>query len=128
MEQDNRPLSPHLQVYRMTDFTSAMSVMHRATGIVTAIGLVFVTLWLALTASGPEAWQFANKLFSNPVIILGMFIWSGCLIYHLCNGIRHLSWDAGYNLEIETSRKSARIVVIATAVINVILWIAISMS
>ncbi|MDO4777113.1 MAG: succinate dehydrogenase, cytochrome b556 subunit [Cardiobacteriaceae bacterium] len=127
MKTDNRPLSPHLQVYDMLRFTSAMSIMHRATGIVSAIGLLGLTVWLALTASGEQGMKTANALFANPFVVLVMFFWSGALFYHLCNGIRHLMWDAGKGLTIPEARKSARYVQIVTAVLTLALWILIAL-
>lgn len=127
MKPDNRPLSPHLQVYDMLRFTSAMSIMHRATGVASAIGLLALTLWLALTASGEVGMKMANTLFANPFVVLVMFFWSAALFYHLCNGIRHLMWDAGKGLTIPEARKSATIVQIATAVLTFALWLFIAL-
>ena len=127
MKPDNRPLSPHLQVYDMLRFTSAMSIMHRATGVASAIGLLAVTVWLALTASGEQGMKTANALFANPFVVLVMFCWSAALFYHLCNGIRHLMWDAGKTLTIPEARKTATYVQIATVVLTLALWIIISL-
>ncbi|MDO5090111.1 MAG: succinate dehydrogenase, cytochrome b556 subunit [Cardiobacteriaceae bacterium] len=127
MKPDNRPLSPHLQVYDMLRFTSAMSIMHRATGVASAIGLVGFAIWLALTASGESGMKVANALFQNPFVILIMFCWSASLFYHLCNGIRHLLWDAGKGLTIPEAKKSARHVQIATAVLTLVFWILIAL-
>ncbi|MBV7435352.1 succinate dehydrogenase, cytochrome b556 subunit [Cardiobacteriaceae bacterium TAE3-ERU3] len=124
MQQQNRPLSPHLQVYR-PQFTSIMSILHRATGVTSAMGLLLITWWLAMTATGSDSWHTANSLFANPFVVLILFFWSGALIYHLCNGIRHLTWDTGKCLTIAESRKTARIVQIATVIITVALWIGI---
>ena len=127
MKPDNRPLSPHLQVYDMLRFISAMSIMHRATGVASAIGLLAVTVWLALTASGEQGMKTANALFANPFVVLVMFCWSAALFYHLCNGIRHLMWDAGKALTIPEARKTATYVQIATVVLTLALWIIISL-
>lgn len=127
MKPDNRPLSPHLQVYDMLRFTSAMSIMHRVTNVASAIGLLAVTVWLALTASGEQGMKTANALFANPFVVLVMFCWSAALFYHLCNGIRHLMWDAGKALTIPEARKTATYVQIATVVLTLALWIIISL-
>ena len=126
MEQDSRPLSPHLQIYK-PQFTSVMSILHRLTGIAAAFGLLFVAWWLCATATGSEGWHRANAVFANPLIVLILFFWSAALIYHLCNGIRHLIWDIGKCLDIVEARKAARAVQIATAVLTVFLWIAIAL-
>ena len=126
MKPDNRPLSPHLQVYNLMTFAAGMSILHRATGIASAIGLLFVTLWLALAASGEAGMKTANTLFQNAFVMLLLFFWSASLFYHLLNGIRHLLWDAGKGLTIPEARTSARYVQIATAVLTLTLWIIIS--
>ena len=123
----NRPLSPHLQIYALHRFTSFTSVMHRATGIVSSVGMVFVTIWLASAASSESAYLAFNRFFSNPFIVLCMFIWTGCLCYHFCNGIRHLSWDIGKNLDIASSWKAAKMVMIGAVVMNLTLWIILSL-
>lgn len=124
MEKDTRPLSPHLQVYKWS-ITMLTSILHRVTGIASAVGLVLVTIWLALASMGENGLRMANALFHNSVIVLGMFIWSACLIYHLCNGIRHLVWDVGKGFEKHHAQKSARFVLTATAVLTLALWIGI---
>lgn len=126
MKDSNRPLSPHLQVYRW-QFTMAMSILHRITGVASALGLLLITWWLAMAASGSEGYHTANAVFGNPFVVLILFFWSGALIYHLCNGIRHLAWDSGRGLAIEQARKSARMVQIATVVITLAVWIGIWM-
>lgn len=123
----NRPLSPHLQIYAMHRFTSMTSVMHRATGIVSAFGMVFITCWLAAAASSESAYLAFNRFLSNPFIVLCLFIWTGCLCYHFCNGIRHLSWDIGKNLDIPNAWSTAKMVMIGGVVMNITLWIVLSL-
>ncbi len=125
MKQNHRPLSPHLQIYK-PQFTSVMSILHRLTGIAAAFGLLLLTWWLAVTSAGGEHWHRANAVFANPLIVLILFLWSAALIYHLCNGIRHLIWDAGHCLTLTAARKAGRVVQIATAALTLLLWIAIA--
>lgn len=125
MEKDTRPLSPHLQVYK-PQFTSVMSILHRVTGIGAVLGLLVITLWLAATSGGMNGWLTANAIFANPFIVLIMFIWSAAVIYHLCNGIRHLTWDTGRCLTIAAAKKAALVVQIATVVLTLLVWIGIA--
>lgn len=124
IEKDQRPLSPHLQVYKW-ETHMAMSILHRATGVASAVGLLMLTFWLLFASSGEAGWKSANHLFHNSLVVLILFFWSGALIYHLCNGIRHLTWDAGKGLGKGEARKSAKVVQIATAVLTLALWIGI---
>ena len=122
MTSHNRPLSPHLQIYK-PQITSVLSITHRATGVVLCGGLLLLVCWVVAIASGPEAYaglQAFNGSFFGRLLL---FVWSLSLFYHLCNGIRHLFWDAGYGLEIEAAQTSGWAVVIATVVLTVAAWV-----
>ena len=122
MSSQNRPLSPHLQVYR-PQLTSMLSIAHRGTGVALAIGSVLLVYWLVAAASGPQSYMTAQAFFGNWFIKLLLFLWSFALFYHLANGIRHLLWDAGYGFDIPTVYLSGRIVVGASAALTVLAWI-----
>lgn len=123
MISSNRPLSPHLQVYR-PQITSTLSILHRLTGIALAVGTLLLTWWLVAAAAGPEAFATAQAFIGSIVGRLLLFGWSFALFYHLCNGIRHLAWDAGYGFEIDTTTRSGWTVVIASAVLTLAAWVA----
>ena len=104
-----RPLSPHLQVYK-PQITSATSIFHRISGFVLFFGTFFLTWWLFAAASGPEAWatfyHYANSLVGKLIL----FGWAMAISYHLLNGVRHLIWDTGRNLDIKSAERSGIIV------------------
>lgn len=122
MKSHSRPLSPHLQIYRFS-LHMAMSISHRITGVALAVGTLLVLYWLAAAAHGPEAYETAAGFLGSWFGYLLIFGWSVALFYHLCNGIRHLIWDAGQLFEIEQIRKSGIVVLAATAVLTVLAWI-----
>lgn len=124
MQQDNRPLSPHLQVYKLP-LAAKMSILHRATGVASATGLLLITWWLAMAASGIDSWRTANAIMSNPFVVIILFFWSATLIYHFCNGIRHLTWDIGQGLNKHGVRKSGYIALGCAGVLTVALWLGI---
>jgi len=123
MSSSNRPLSPHLQVYRLP-LLANLSILHRITGVALAVGTLLLTYWLVAAASGPEAFATAQAVVGSFFGRLLLFGWSVALFYHLCNGIRHLFWDAGYGFEIETAQRSGLIVVGAAVLLTLICWIA----
>jgi succinate dehydrogenase / fumarate reductase, cytochrome b subunit len=123
MIPSHRPLSPHLQVYR-PQITSTLSILHRLTGIALAVGTLLLTWWLIAAAAGPEAFATAQGFIGSILGRLLLFGWSFALFYHLCNGIRHLVWDAGYGFEIETTTRSGWAVVAATVALTLVAWIA----
>lgn len=123
METGNRPLSPHLQIYQ-PQFTSILSISHRITGIALSVGTLLLVWWLIAAASGPEAYARVQGFIGSWLGYFLLFAWSVSLFYHLCNGIRHLFWDAGYGFEIPTTYASGWAAVIATAVLTIVAWIA----
>jgi succinate dehydrogenase / fumarate reductase cytochrome b subunit len=121
MTSRNRPLSPHLQVYRLP-LLAILSITHRATGVALAVGTLLLVYWLGSAAYGPAAYAAASGLIGSPIGILLLFGWTIALYYHLSNGIRHLLWDAGWGFEIPQAYKSGQIVLGATAVLTVVTW------
>ena len=100
MASDNRPLSPHLQVYRW-QITMALSILHRMTGVGLGLGLLLLTWWVVAAATGPDYFDFVQGIMASwlgRLILLG-FTWA--LFFHLCNGIRHLFWDAEIRMDAE---------------------------
>ena len=119
----SRPLSPHLQVYR-PQLTSVLSILHRATGIVLSVGLLYLVLWLICVAAGERAYYGFLDFHTSFIGRLFMFGWTLCLFYHLCNGIRHLCWDAGWGFELKSTYVSGWLVVGGTVVLTLVSWIA----
>lgn len=118
----NRPLSPHLQVYR-PQITSVLSITHRMTGIVLSLGAVFLVLWLVAAAAGPEYYELAQHCAGSWLGRLFLFGFSACLFYHLLNGIRHLFWDAGHGFEIATATRTGWAVVIGAVLLTALAWV-----
>lgn len=112
-----RPLSPHLGIYRFM-YTMALSIAHRITGIVLSAGLILLVWWLMAAATGLAAYEGAMRLLSHGFVKLLLAGWVFAFAYHLCNGIRHLSWDAGIGLEKHEARRSAWVTVACALVIG----------
>ena len=123
MSSQNRPLSPHLQVYR-PQFTSVISIFHRITGVGLWAGTLLLVYWLIAAAAGAEAYETARDLIGSFLGRLLLFGWTVALFYHLCNGIRHLFWDIGWGLELRTSFYSGMAVLAGTVILTLITWIA----
>lgn len=115
MARPDRPLSPHLQVYRLP-LTAILSITHRITGVGLAFGALILVAWLAAAAAGGSAFATMSGVMGSWVgrIVLFGFTWA--LFYHLANGIRHLFWDAGFGYE----KADARLSGIAVALISVV--------
>ena len=113
--QKERPLSPHLQVYR-PQMTSMLSIMHRGTGVFLALGTPLLVYWLVKLAAGPLAYAELQQSLSHWFPQLILVGWSFALFYHLANGIRHLFWDIGKGFEMESLKKSGY-AVLASAIV-----------
>lgn len=122
MAHTNRPLSPHLSVYRW-GVSNTLSIVHRATGVILAAGGAVLAAWLVGVASGPDAYLgVMGWLGSSPGLLL-LLAWSFSFFYHLCNGIRHLCWDAGYGFEIPRARATGLAAVGAAVALTVAFWV-----
>lgn len=121
MATDNRPLSPHLQVYR-PQLTSVLSISHRISGVLLSFGLIVVVAWLLALASGPDRFAALTGILSSLPMLLLLMAWTAALFYHLLNGIRHLLWDAGWLLDLRGAYASGWTVVGLAAVLTVIAW------
>lgn len=122
MANVERPLSPHLQVYRW-QVTMALSILHRVTGAALGIGTLLLTWWLAAAAAGPDYYAFVQGVLASWLGRLILFGFTWAIVFHLCNGIRHLFWDAGYGYNVKTATKSAWAVVVASILLTLIAWI-----
>lgn len=95
MTDTERPLSPHIQIYRW-QWTMTYSILHRATGLVLFIGLSVLALWCVALAFFPVWFDNLEMLLLHPLGLFALWLWLWTLLYHLCNGIRHLLWDGGF--------------------------------
>ena len=109
MDTSNRPLSPHLQIYK-PQLTSVLSISHRMTGFALSIIILLSPVIIYFLTNSEDTHQVVISLLQNNFIKLIFFLALFGLIYHLCNGIRHLAWDAGYGLDLDSSYKSGYIV------------------
>ena len=122
MGTSDRPLSPHLQVYKL-QLTSVLSILHRITGLALALGTLLLVWWLVAAALGVGAFEIVQNIIASwvgRVILLG---WSFSLFYHLCNGIRHLFWDIGLGFKLSASYLSGWLVITASIVLTLVAWI-----
>ncbi len=119
-----RPLSPFMfPIWYRFQITSALSILHRLTGIGLAVGSILLAWWLISVAAGGELFEATHRFLVSPIGIVLLFLWSVAFFYHLCNGIRHLAWDAGYGFEIRTAARSGYAVIVMTALLTLLAWL-----
>ena len=111
MNATKRPLSPHLQIYR-PQLTSVLSITHRLTGFALSLVIILSPAILYFLTLSKDSHTLVMNVFQNGFVKLVLFLAIFGLSYHLCNGIRHLAWDAGYGLDLDSSYKSGYAVVL----------------
>jgi succinate dehydrogenase / fumarate reductase cytochrome b subunit len=122
MSNTERPLSPHLSVYRWP-ITMTVSILHRATGVAMSVGLVVLAWWLNSVALGGEHYDgFVSLMATLPgrLLLLG---WSFAFFFHLANGVRHLVWDFGHGFEKWQADASAWFVVLLAIALTIVFWL-----
>jgi succinate dehydrogenase / fumarate reductase cytochrome b subunit len=107
--------------------TSALSILHRLTGIALSIGSILLAWWLIVVAVGGEPFAVTHSFITSPIGVLLLFGWSVAFFYHLCSGIRHLAWDLGFGLEIQTAYRSGYALLAATVLLTAIAWLSVFM-
>jgi len=121
---DQRPLSPHLGVYKFA-YTMSLSILHRITGCAATVGFLLFIWWLMALAAGPDSYARAMQALGSPLAKLLLVGFTFSFIYHFCNGIRHLVWDTGRGLERAQARRSGMVVIVAALLLTALaIWVA----
>ncbi len=119
-----RPLSPFMfPSWYHFQIGSALSILHRLTGIALSVGSILLAWWLIAVAAGGQVFAATHAFLASPIGVLLLFLWSVAFFYHLCNGVRHLVWDSGRGFELRAARLSSYAVLAATVVLTVVAWL-----
>lgn len=122
MSKPSRPLSPHLQVYRL-QLHMLMSGLHRISGLALGFGAILLTWWAVALAASKEYYEFLTGLLAHPIGRLVLFAFSLALVYHMLTGIRHLIWDTGRGFDKKTVSKNGPVILVLAVVITVGIWV-----
>jgi len=121
-----RPLSPHLQIYRPM-LTMMMSIVHRITGFGNYFGVLLLAWWLNAAAS-PSAYARFQWFASSWIGRLILFGYTWSVIHHMLGGIRHLIWDTGRGFGPKEREWLAAANLIASITITIVLWLFIMLT
>jgi succinate dehydrogenase / fumarate reductase cytochrome b subunit len=121
-EPINRPLSPHLQIYRLP-LTAILSIIHRATGVAITLGMIYLVVWLMGIAEGPPAFQDTQAFLDSGFGRLLLFLWTFALFFHFVHGVRHLIWDTGMTFDRAEMDRNAIVEIGAATGLTLIVWI-----
>jgi succinate dehydrogenase / fumarate reductase cytochrome b subunit len=122
MPRQTRPLSPNIQIYR-PQLTSVLSIANRITGVALSLYAIGLVVWLVAAADGPHAYAMVQVVTQSWIGKVLLFSCTFSFFLHLCGGIRHLTWDAGYGFELRTIYASGWTVVAMSVALTVIAWV-----
>jgi succinate dehydrogenase / fumarate reductase, cytochrome b subunit len=117
-----RPLSPHLQIYRWP-LPMVMSILHRVTGVGLYFGTILVVWWLMAVGSGPGGYARLTGFFNSWFGRLVLFAYTWTLIHHMLGGIRHLIWDTGRGFEQNEREWLALATFVGSVTLTLLLWV-----
>lgn len=121
MATPQRPISPHLQIYRW-QIQMVTSILHRATGVFLAFGALIIATALMALMLGPVAWTCFTDIAGTWYGQIFLFVWTWCFAYHLCNGIRHVVQDFAVGYSIPTFVRSSWLSVLGSLLITALVW------
>ncbi len=122
-QKSQRPMSPHLQVYKLP-LTALMSISHRITGVGLAVGTLLVTAFFLAAACGEDHYNVVMGIATSTIGQIVLFLWSAALYFHMCNGIRHLFWDMGKNLEKARAMRTNYYVLAFAFILTAVTWVS----
>jgi succinate dehydrogenase / fumarate reductase, cytochrome b subunit len=119
---NNRPLSPHLQVYKLIP-TMVASIVHRITGGALYFGTLLVAWWLIAIASGPAYYDWVNWAMGTIIGRLILIGYTWALVHHMLGGLRHFMWDLGYGFEKHFTTKLAKASWVVSICLTALIWV-----
>ena len=122
MHNSSKPLSPHLQVYKLP-VTAILSILHRMSGVVLSLGIVLLVVILASAAWYVAGYEILQAMLSHWIGQLFLIAWTASLYLHLCNGIRHLFWDVGLGFDLQTTEQTAYLTIAGTVILTTATWL-----
>lgn len=119
----DRPMSPHLQVWRW-HVTMAASILHRGAIIATYVGALILAGYFVALASGEDAFSTYRLVLASPLGLLVLFGLTVAVIFLALENVRRLFWDFGLGLDIKTAGATAWLVIFASVALSVLVWAA----
>ena len=117
----NRPLSPHIQIYRW-QLTMVISIVHRITGMGLYAGTLLLAIWLIAVATGPREFDAVTGVASSWFGLLVLFGYTWALLHHMLGGLRHFVWDFGFALGRPARDRIAAANLVLSIGLTIALW------
>ena len=122
MQEKNKPLSPHLQIYKW-QISSLLSITHRIVGVINILAISAICFWSLFLLLGAENYKVLNNFFNS---FFGKFIAVGLcwtFSFHILNELRHLFWDMGYGFDLKISRITGVLALVGSFVLTILFYL-----
>ena len=121
MQNNNNPLSPHLQIYKW-QISSLLSITHRIVGVINFFAFTLICFWTLSLLLGQNNYQTTQILLNS---VIGKFFivalcWS--FSFHILNEIRHLFWDAGYGFDLRIAKITGVLVFFGSFILTILFY------
>ncbi len=122
MQNDNNPLSPHLQIYKW-QISSLLSITHRIVGVINIIAITLICFWTLSLLIGENSYEITQIILKS---LFGKFIivflcWS--FSFHILNEIRHLIWDMGYGFDLKVTKITGILVFLGSFILTILFYL-----
>ena len=122
MQNDNNPLSPHLQIYKW-QISSLLSITHRIVGVINILAITLICIWTLSLLVGVNSYEithlFLKSLFGKFIIVFLCWTFS----FHILNEIRHLIWDMGYGFDLKITKITGVLVFIGSFILTILFYL-----
>ena len=122
MQNDNNPLSPHLQVYKW-QISSLLSITHRIVGVINILAITLICIWTLSLLVGENSYEithlFLKSLFGKFIIVFLCWTFS----FHILNEIRHLIWDMGYGFDLKITKITGVLAFIGSFILTILFYL-----
>jgi len=122
MQNDNNPLSPHLQIYKW-QISSLLSITHRIVGVINILAITLICIWTLSLLVGENTYEithlFLKSLFGKFIIVFLCWTFS----FHILNEIRHLIWDMGYGFDLKITKITGVLAFIGSFILTILFYL-----
>ena len=118
MQNNNNPLSPHLQIYKW-QISSLLSITHRIVGVINILAITLICIWTSSLLLGENSYEiteiFLKSFFGKFLIVFLCWTFS----FHILNEIRHLVWDIGYGFDLKVAKITGALALFGSFVLTI---------
>ena len=122
MQNNNNPLSPHLQIYKW-QISSLLSIAHRIVGVINIIAITLICIWTLSLLLGENSYEiteiFLKSFFGKFLIVFLCWTFS----FHILNEIRHLIWDMGYGFDLKVAKITGALAFFGSFVLTILFYL-----